>query len=100
MSNPHNERRRRWLEETEILEFSDSIWVEESNVFSLLDRELALERRRNAMLLCKLCEDDKPFRDRDSNTFVHHTFVNESPTVRLLKTVPCYADVLWRNEDQ
>jgi len=100
MSDPHEERRSRWIRETEHLEYEGTVWVEEKSVHALLDRELVRERRRNAIRLCKHCEDDKPFRDRETNAFMHQVYINKSPTVRILEMVPCYADVLWRNEDQ
>lgn len=100
MSNPHKERRSRWIQEAERIDYDGSTWILEASVHTLLDREIAGERRRNAVRLCSLCEQDKPTRDRDTNTFMHHVYVNKGPSVRILESVPCYAEVLWRNEDQ
>ena len=100
MADSHKKRRTRWLEEAEILEFDGEVWIGEDYVYTLLDRELAFERHRCAAALCFHCRDAKPFRDRETNTFMHETYIETSPTVRTLKRVPCYADSLWRNEDQ
>lgn len=100
MTNPHTARRARWLEEAEVLEFDGETWISESKVYALMDRELACERRRNAELYCAHCKDSKPFRDRETNTFMHQVHTEENPRVRILKNVPCYADAIWRNEDQ
>ena len=100
MTNPHIERRSRWLEEAEIVEFDGDFWVAENYVYILLDRELAFERRRCAALLCNYCKDSKPNRDRETNTFMHEVYTEETPTVKTLNRIACYADVLWRNEDQ
>ncbi len=100
MSDPHKERRTRWLDEAEVLEFDGKIWIAEEYVYTLLDRELAFERRRNAGRLCPHCKDSKPFRDRETNAFMHEIYIEENPRVRTMKRVRCYADVIWRNEDQ
>jgi len=100
MSDPHRERRSRWLDGVEILEFNKQVWIEESHVYMLMDRELAFERLRNAKIFCSYCREEKPSRDRKTNTFMHQIYAEESPTVRTLKIVPCYADAIWRNEDQ
>lgn len=100
MTTKHTERRTRWLDGAEIIEFNLRTWIEESYVFTLLDRELAFERMRNAKLLCNHCRDSKPHRDRESNQFMHHVFKETSPTVRQVEVVSCYADLIWRNEDQ
>ncbi|HUS84362.1 MAG TPA: hypothetical protein VMX56_04395 [Anaerolineales bacterium] len=100
MTDPHKERRSRWLNEAEVLKFNGETWIEESYVYALLDRELALERKRNAMRFCHHCKDEKPFRDRESNAFMHQIYTEDNPRQRSIATVPCYADLIWRNEDQ
>jgi hypothetical protein len=100
MSDPHIERRSRWLDESEVLEFNGETWIEESVVHALMDRELATERRRCAARFCGHCKTEKPFRDRDSNTFMHQIYIEDTPTVKTLTTVPCYSDGIWRTEDQ
>lgn len=100
MTDPHLERRSRWLDEAEIIKYDGNVWIAEKYVYTLLDRELAFERRRCAALLCPHCKDFKPRRDRETNTFMHEVYVEIKPTVQTLKNVQCYADVIWRNEDQ
>ena len=100
MADPHKERRSRWLDGAEVLEFDSQTWIEESHVYALMDRELSFQRRRDAELLCSYCKDSKPHRDRDTNTFMHQVYIESSPTIQHLKTVACYADLIWRNEDQ
>lgn len=100
MVDPHRERRSRWLQEAEVLEFDGDIWISEGYVYTLMDRELAFERRRIAELYCSHCKGDKPYRDREDNMFKHQIYTEDNPRVRTLKTVACYADAIWRNEDQ
>lgn len=100
MADPHEKRRSRWLQEAEILEFDGDVWIPEVHVYALLDRELAFERRRCAERLCQHCKDSKPQRDRETNMFMHQIYIKTTPSVTTLKTTICYADVLWRNEDQ
>jgi hypothetical protein len=100
MNNPHEKRRSRWLEEADVIEFDNKIWVDEDYVYTLLDRELAFERKRNASLFCSHCKKAKPFRDRETNSFMHEIYIEENSRMKSLKRVPCYADAIWRNEDQ
>lgn len=100
MENPLNPRRIRWLDQCEALSYAGEDYYSEDTVLTLLDREVAFERKRVAGLLCNYCRTAKPRRDRDTNTFVHEIYVQESPGSRVLQTVVCYADLIWRNEDQ
>lgn len=100
MADPHRERRTRWIEEGELAEFDGETWISESRFHALMDRELVCERRRCAELYCSYCKDSKPFRDRETNTFMHQIYTDESSAVRTVKIVECYSDAIWRNEDQ
>lgn len=100
MENPLNPRRIRWLDQCESLLYEGESWYSENTVLILLDREIAFERKRVAGLLCSHCREGKPRRDRDTNTFVHEVYIQISTGNRTLRTEECFADLIWRNEDQ